>query len=159
MSWMQNVMGFVKDNNFCSCGNYQQLPPHQTCETYHFFKCTSPIFLIGSFFPLAANMPFHQKCASENLLLCLGRTQSLTGPLSKLIWDCNSGYVLYESDTETKTTNRPYMNLRLKPRLQMGFIRVQDWDPDSLYTLFKSETETETLKSCETWDWEGDLIT
>ena len=154
MSWMQNVMGSSKDSNFCPCGNYQPLPPHQTCKTFHFVKHTLTIVHIGSFFLLAANMPFHKICQWDPFIMC-GQDQTL----SKLKRDCNSGYVLHKSETETKTTYRPYMNLRVKPKLQMGFIRVQDWDRDSVYALFKSETETETLKSYETCDWEGDLIT
>ena len=101
-------MGFSKDNNFCPCGNNLPLPHHQSCKTFHFVKHTLPIIHIGSFFLLAANMPFHQKCANENLLLCLGRTQSLTGPYVKRNLPCSPRFLLsptaaFENQNQDKT--------------------------------------------------------
>ena len=53
-------------------------------------------------------MPFHQKCANENLLLCLGRTQSLTGPYVKRNLPCSPRFLLsptaaFENQNQDKT--------------------------------------------------------
>ena len=122
---------FSKHNNFFPCGNYQPLPLHQTCKTFHFVKHTLTIVHIGSFFLLAANMPFHKNVPVRSFYYVWA------GPSHWKVQLCQNWY-------KTVTQDMSYTSLRLKPRLHIGLIWIWEWNQDFKWALYEFKTESKT---------------